>query len=565
MISFHGRVKKAELFASEIHDAIDLVSDEHRPKGELYTDYVSGMMVSSKRRLKLSKLKTLHDADRGLLTNARCLSEGIDVPSLDGVAFIDPRSSQVDIIQAVGRAIRKLRNKPEEKAFGTIVLPVFIEETDDAEKSILSSNFKPIWGILNALKSHDETLSLELGQIRTNLGRQLSSGSASQSIPEKIIFDLPTTIDSSFADSLKTILIENTTDSWDFWFGLFQKYIENTNSLLIDNTFKTEGYALGNWVMAQRQRKKQGSLNQERIEKLNSLGFIWDVGELEWEEGIKHFIEFCESNNTHIVPQKHICDDGFTLGSWCNSRRQDYRTDVLKQSKINELNSIGFIWDVDQHKWNTEYENLKIFKKKYGHTNTTSVYDRENKVRLGKWCGHQRTAKKNKKLSLDRIKKLNQLDFIWELQTTILTNQWDKKYTLLEKYFEEKGDTYVDFRHSTKDGVKLGIFVATQRANRKKGLLSQDEIKKLDKLNFLWDVTEQRWLITYNELKKYTAEHGTAKVTRDYKTADGLRLGDWSNRQKYQNAINNLSKKRKDLLELLNGWDWIKTTVKEKK
>ena len=245
MISFHSRVKKAELFASELHDAIGLVSEEHRPEGKLYSDYVSGEMPTSKRKLKLSRLKALHDADRGILTNARCLSEGIDVPSLDGIAFIDPRSSQVDIIQAVGRAIRK----SAEKSFGTIVLPVFIEENDDAEKSIQSSNFKPIWGILNALKSHDETLSLELGQVRTNLGRQGSSGI---SIPERIIFDLPTTIDSSFADSLRTILVEKTTDSWDFWFGLLETFAEREGHSRPLYNHSEDGFNLGAWVTAQR-------------------------------------------------------------------------------------------------------------------------------------------------------------------------------------------------------------------------------------------------------------------------------------------------------------------------
>ena len=198
IISFHSRVKKAELFASELHDAVDAVSYEHRPKGRLHVDYVSGKMPNSKRALKLSKLKTLHDVDIGLLTNAKCLSEGIDVPSLDGVAFIDPKRSKVDIVQAVGRAIRQSKGK----TLGTIVLPVFIEQKDDIEESIQSSNFKPIWDVLNALKSHDETLSLELSQIRTNLGKQTSSGNNSVGTLDKIILDLPTTIDGSFSDSL---------------------------------------------------------------------------------------------------------------------------------------------------------------------------------------------------------------------------------------------------------------------------------------------------------------------------------------------------------------------------
>ena len=158
VISFHSRVKRAERFSKNLIDVIGWVGDEHKPSGTMKTDFVSGEMASDKRRIKLAQLKTLSPQDRGLISNARCLSEGVDVPSLDGVAFIDPRSSQIDIIQAVGRAIRLSTDK---KA-GTIILPVFIEDGVDAASSIEASNFKPIWYVLNALKAHDDVLSAEL-------------------------------------------------------------------------------------------------------------------------------------------------------------------------------------------------------------------------------------------------------------------------------------------------------------------------------------------------------------------------------------------------------------------
>jgi predicted helicase len=86
------------------------------------------------------------------------------VPSLDGVAFIDPKGSQVEIIQAVGRAIRKVRGAKVQKK-GTIVLPVFIEDGDDHEASIEASNFKPVWDVLKALRSHDDDMSSTLDQV----------------------------------------------------------------------------------------------------------------------------------------------------------------------------------------------------------------------------------------------------------------------------------------------------------------------------------------------------------------------------------------------------------------
>ena len=87
-------------------------------------------------------------------------------PLLMVSSFIDPRSSEIDIIQSVGRAIRLSENK----TIGTVVIPVFIEQTDDAEEALGSSDFKPIWDVLEALKSHDNRLSDELDRLRIELG-----------------------------------------------------------------------------------------------------------------------------------------------------------------------------------------------------------------------------------------------------------------------------------------------------------------------------------------------------------------------------------------------------------
>ena len=119
-----------------------------------------------------------------LLTNARCLSEGVDVPSLDGIAFIDPRGSQVDIIQAVGRAIRKSDHKTK----GTIVLPVFLEAGDDPDTIIDATNFKPVWDVLKALRAHDEVLADELDQHRINIGQCIAR---SNNKITKVVLDLP--------------------------------------------------------------------------------------------------------------------------------------------------------------------------------------------------------------------------------------------------------------------------------------------------------------------------------------------------------------------------------------
>src|SRR6478736_7763767 len=118
------------------------------------------------------------------------------MPALDGVAFIDPRSSEIDIIQSVGRAIRLSENK----TMGTIVIPVFIEQTENSEEALAASEFKPIWDVLEALKSHDERLSDELDELRIELGAR-SRRSVEVGDLTKIVFDLPTSVDEAFARS----------------------------------------------------------------------------------------------------------------------------------------------------------------------------------------------------------------------------------------------------------------------------------------------------------------------------------------------------------------------------
>ena len=118
--------------------------------------------------------------ERGLLSNARCLGEGVDVPTLDGVAFIDPRRSEVDIIQAVGRAIRKA----EDKTMGRLSSPCSLE-TRRREAAIETSAFNPVWQVLRALRAHDGTLADEIDEMRRSLGR-LAPKSVSKGHPEGV-------------------------------------------------------------------------------------------------------------------------------------------------------------------------------------------------------------------------------------------------------------------------------------------------------------------------------------------------------------------------------------------
>ncbi len=183
-ITFHSRIKTASEFANMLPKVVSWMPPPQQPDVELVTDHVSGEMSTGDRNRRLNRLRNIEPGQSGVLTNAQCLSEGIDVPTLDGVAFIDPRRSQVDIVQVVGRAIRL----SEDKTLGTIVIPVFLADTEDPDAALSQSSFEPVWSVVRALRSHDDALGEALDGIRTSMGRRGGRGD----LPKPIEFDLPT-------------------------------------------------------------------------------------------------------------------------------------------------------------------------------------------------------------------------------------------------------------------------------------------------------------------------------------------------------------------------------------
>ena len=221
-ISFHSRVARAREFAAEMPEVIAWMPARQRPKGALWARHASGEMSAGERHVLLQHLSRLDDGERGLLANARCLSEGVDVPTLDGVAFIDPRRSEVDIVQAVGRAIRK----SEGKTVGTIVIPVFIDTDTDPDAALNDSSFKPVWDVIQALRAHDEELGEHIDSLRREMGR---TGGVPK-LPDKIHLDLPTHISADFARAFDVRLVDSVTAPWMEWFGMLQAHYEATGT-----------------------------------------------------------------------------------------------------------------------------------------------------------------------------------------------------------------------------------------------------------------------------------------------------------------------------------------------
>jgi len=212
LITFHSSVAKAARFVDatqrdSLPGVIPHLTRSTRPSGKLWTKHISGHTPAGQRATLLKSLGNLSEDTRGILSNCACLGEGVDVPVLDGVAFIDPKRSMVDIIQAVGRVIRKA----EGKQIGTIVIPVFIDESEDADRVLSQSAFEPVWQVLKALRAHDRRLADELDQLRLSLGRRSKSGGRIR-LPDNIKLDVPRLLLRDFEQAFYVRTVEQTTD-----------------------------------------------------------------------------------------------------------------------------------------------------------------------------------------------------------------------------------------------------------------------------------------------------------------------------------------------------------------
>ena len=464
-------------------------------------------MPTSQRTRELRALGELANEDRYIVGNARCLSEGVDVPALDGVAFVDPKRSEIDIVQAVGRAIRLA----EGKSFGTIVIPVFISDKDDPDEVLSTSEFDQVWKVVNALRSHDETLGETLDELRVGLGRRSKvtlSGT-------KIIFDLPTGVDSRFTEAFESRLIETTTSSWAVWYAELADFFAVNGHTNIPRSNESE--RLARW--ASKQRSQKASMSQNRRERLEEIDFIWDVLEYEWMESFRHLKEFYSCSPSRKIPKSKR-----SLASWVDKQRRDKdRLDDDKKALLNEMN---FDWNPFETAWQEGFTYLNLYMAINGPKARVSQDLVFEGYQLGTWVAAQRLKKKKNQLDPQKINSLNEIDFVWNQKDA----DWEFGYECLRKYVQENGSAEVSskyFCHSCErsDGspFPLGTWVHFQRTDQAK--LNDARVRKLHELGFIFDVFEYRFEQFIRVLQSIATANIDTNVPANFIDSSGNKIG----------------------------------------
>ena len=199
--------------------------------------------------------------------------------------------------------------------------------------------------------------------------------------------------------------------------------------------------------------------------------------------------------------------------------------------------------------WEKWYELMADFRAKNGSCLVPYFYTTEDGYDLYRWVLKQRYDWTYGEISEERIRLLDELDFIWEQQD----DPWEKGMAALMIYHAEHGHCMVEAEYVNKDRYPLGEWVADQRIFD--GNYPREKYQRLKKLGFVWDLREYNWQRAYGALEKYKKVHGDCFVPKEYMTEDGMELGLWVEEQRFNLHHNYLSEQRMLKLDEL-GFAW---------
>lgn len=318
------------------------------------------------------------------------------------------------------------------------------------------------------------------------------------------------------------------------------------------------GVPVGKWLELQRQvqaGQRPGRLTAEQAAKLEKLGIRWNHRlEAAWEKGFASAQKYRTEHGDLLVPVRYRDKNDFALGEWIVYNRQRYLGGNLTQNRIERLEAIGMVWSTSNDLWEQNYAAATQYYLEHGDLEVPIKYETPSGFGLGVWLGAQRAAHKAGELPQEQVERLDALGMDW---TNRNDRKWMSLYDVAAAYYHEHGNLNVPSEYVTPDGVLLGKWVARQRyaylnPDRSSARVTPERKALLDKLGMVWekyDPLQER----YDLALAYKTEHGDLEIPSVYKTADGVWLGSWVNRQRQ--ALNSgssaLSSERRKLLRTL--------------
>lgn len=330
--------------------------------------------------------------------------------------------------------------------------------------------------------------------------------------------------------------------AWEKGFASAQKYRTEHGDLLVPVRYRDKNdFALGEWIVYNRQRYLGGNLTQNRIERLEAIGMVWSTSNDLWEQNYAAATQYYLEHGDLEVPIKYETPSGFGLGVWLGAQRAAHKAGELPQEQVERLDALGMDWtNRNDRKWMSLYDVAAAYYHEHGNLNVPSEYVTPDGVLLGKWVARQRYAYLNPDRSSARVTPerkalLDKLGMVWEKY-----DPWQERYDLALAYKTEHGDLEIPSVYKTADGVWLGSWVSRQRQALSSGSSAlSSERRKLLRILFKGErrpsdpaadhgtVREANWERNFRSAARYARKYKHLLVPASYVDSDGVRLGVW--------------------------------------
>lgn len=395
-------IKKALVFHQTIKDSKSFTTLYNSLYGtNIKTFHIDGTMNSQQRHNIIDEFLNEKIA---ILSNSRCFTEGVDIPSIDLVAFMVPKRSKIDIIQCSGRAMRKYNGKEN----GYILIPMYAENAYNLEQHEYNK-YSCIYNIVNSLRLYDNNLQTELN----SLGHDQEIYSREHS-KDKIHLISESLTQEKLHNAIRVELAQRLEDEWLCNFHKAHEHYKKTGSFSFENARNLTGddkivYA---WIRNQRYERKKNILPQDRIDLLDSIGFVWDANEDLW---INNFNKLKEDYKK--IGFKALTGNPGKTASWFQNQRRSIVLGISSPTKINLLTEFcndipGGIEYLHAYKsldafFSENFAKLQTYYLEHGHC---AIKEKEDPI-LYKWANKQSHAKH--KLNDNKIKLLDSINFKW--------------------------------------------------------------------------------------------------------------------------------------------------------
>lgn len=330
--------------------------------------------------------------------------------------------------------------------------------------------------------------------------------------------------------------------AWEKGFASAQKNRTEHGDLLVPVRYRDKNdFALGEWIVYNRQRYLGGNLTQNRIERLEAIGMVWSTSNDLWEQNYAAATQYYLEHGDLEVPIKYETPSGFGLGVWLGAQRAAHKAGELPQEQVERLDALGMDWtNRNDRKWMSLYDVAAAYYHEHGNLNVPSEYVTSDGVLLGKWVARQRYAYLNPDRSSARVTPerkalLDKLSMVWEKY-----DPWQERYDLALAYKTEHGDLEIPSVYKTADGVWLGSWVSRQRQALNSGSSAlSSERRKLLRILFKGErrpsdpaadhgtVREANWERNFRSAARYARKYKHLLVPASYVDSDGVRLGVW--------------------------------------